>query len=776
MSAFRAMLEWALRLPPDTDLSQWRLGLERPIPPWAWLLIATAIALAVAWSLRGARLSPLRRVTIGALRGTLLLLLAILIAGPQLTLPRERVEADWVVVLCDRSRSLRVADAVIDAAPATRDAQLAEAFARHADMWRSIGLSRRLMVLGFDAGVHEIDRGPDGLPMLAEPDGIATEIGPAIASALERVVARPVSGFVLLSDGRTTSPPERALLRRLASEGIRVHVVPLGASEASGDHAIRAIDAPQRVFVEDEVPIEVEIDRSQSVGGALRVKLVDAISGRVLDAREATDGEHGRRTITLVGRAETPGPREWRVEIEPEGRDLVSENNVRSVQIEVVDRPIRVLYIDGYPRWEYRYLKNLLVRERGIESSVMLLSADRDFAQEGNAPLARLPRNAQEFSVFDLIILGDVPAGAFSPAQMEAIKETVSKRGAGLLWIGGPRSMPRTWKGTALEEAIPFRGSLEPERFHEAVTMRSTPRAAKLGLMRISGRDDEPWPEELTRRTTGWSRLEWAQRFEPGDLKPTAEVIAETASGDGGQSSPLLASMRYGAGLSMYLATDETWRWRYGRGEVLPERFWLQLLRYLSRSSIDSQDRTLQLLVEPRRVESGDPVRIEVTRSDPDAMRQGASGRREVVTLAPRDDAGATTEPTTVELATAEDVPGRASTTIFPDRPGIYRISTVAEPGGAPTTVDLEVVRSDLELARPETDHELLAQIADATEGEVLSIADLGALAGSDMLPNRALSVEHPLTQTLWDTPLALLLVILIPAIEWSIRRWSRLA
>lgn len=779
-----AIVDWALRLPPGVDLSQWRLGFERSMPAWGWLLLGGAIVAAAWWSLRGVRLPVWRGVAAGTLRALLLALLAVLIAGPLLTFPRERVEPDWVVVLCDRSRSMEIADAAIDGAPASRDRQLESALERHRETWTGLAASRRVMYLGFDAGLRELEVGADALPRLGDADGIATEIGPALSRALERVAARPVSGFVLLSDGRTTAPPDRSLLRRFQGEGVRIHVVPLGASEASGDHAIRAVDAPQRVFASDEVPIEVEIDRSATVGGALRVKLVDDATGRVLDAREFTDDATGRRTVTLVGRADAPGERAWRVEIEPDGRDLVAENNVRNVRLDVIDRPIRVLYIEGYPRWEYRYLKNLLVREHGIESSVMLLSADRDFAQEGNAPIARLPRNAQEFAAYDLVILGDVAAGAFSEAQMNAIRELVATRGAGLLWIGGDRAVPRTWKGTPLEETIPFRGALEPERFDDSVTMRPTPRASRLGLLRIAEHGDEPWPEELTRRSAGWSRLEWAQRFEPADLKPTAEVIAETASGDDGQPLPLLVAMRYGAGQSMYMATDETWRWRYGRGETLPERFWLQLLRHLARSSVDAHDRAVQLLVEPRRVESGDPVRIEVTRFDPDELSPGGAAGRVKVEIAPTEG-GAATEAVTVELAPIEDVPGRYAATIFPDRPGTYRVTAAAgggtgtnEIGGADAApgTELEVVRSDLELARPETDHALLAQIAEATNGEVLTIADLELLSGPDLLPNRALSVEQPLTRTLWDTPLALLLLILIPALEWSVRRWSRLA
>ncbi|MBX3354068.1 MAG: hypothetical protein KF724_00040 [Phycisphaeraceae bacterium] len=774
MSAWQAALDWLLRLPTESDLSNWRITFERPMPAWLWLLLAAALVFGVIWSLRGVTLSTPRRVTVGALRWLLLMLLALYMSGPQLTLPRERTEPDWVLVLADRSRSLTIPDVTLDGEPMTRESQLARVFADHAEIWRSLSTARRVLYLGFDAGVRELATDDEGLPQLGESDGVATEIGPALSGAMERVASRPVSGVILLSDGRTTAAPDRALLRRLQAEGVRVHVVPLGSETPSGDHAVRGVEAPQRAFIKDEIPVEVDLDRSPTVGGALRVKLVDEATGRVLDARSFDDSQMGWRSVTLVGRADEPGERQWRVEIEPDGRDLIEENNSRTFRVEIVDRPMRVLYIEGYPRWEYRYLKNLLVRERGIESSVMLLSADRDFAQEGNAPISRLPRNAAEFAPFDLVILGDVPAGALSQTQMEAIREMVSKRGAGLLWIAGSRAMPRSWKGSGLEEVLPLRGSLELERHDEAVTMRPTTRADRLGLLRISRDADETWPPELASAASGWSRLEWAQRIQGSDLKPTAEVIAETASGDGGVAMPLLVSMRYGAGQAMYLATDETWRWRYGRGETLPERFWLQLLRHLARASIDGSSQGAILSVEPRRVEVGDPVRIEVTQLDLTRRSGATTIELQTVdpdTLLPTDPSR---EPVTMELTPIVDAPDRSATTYFPDRPGTYRITVSGDPSVQPR--ELEVVRRDLELAQPETDHALLSQIAEATGGEVLTRREIPLLSGPELLPNRAVTVEHPLTQPLWDTPLALILLIVIPAIEWSVRRWSRLA
>ena len=188
------------------------------------------------------------------------------------------------------------------------------------------------------------------------------------------------------------------------------------------------------------------------------MSLVDDATGRVLDRVEVPDpGRPGVERVTLTARSGAPGETTWSVVVEGQGRDLVPANDRRVCRIELVDRPIRVLYVEGYPRWEYRYLKTLLVREKLIESSVMLLSADRDFAQEGNVPISRLPRSAEEFAAFDLVILGDLPGSFLTSQQAEAIRDLVATRGSGVLWIGGQRFTPGSWKGSPLEELLPFR-------------------------------------------------------------------------------------------------------------------------------------------------------------------------------------------------------------------------------------------------------------------------------------------------------------------------------
>ncbi len=243
--------------------------------------------------------------------------------------------------------------------------------------------------------------------------------------------------------------------------------------------------------------------------------------------------------MRLAGRGTAVGEAQWRVELIYEApapadsdaeahRELITRNNQRDFTVELIDRPLRVLYVDGYPRWEYRYLKNLLIREKSIESSTLLLSADRDFAQEGDVPITRLPADAKELEPYDVIIIGDVPADYFTSQQIALLRDHVAVRGAALLWIGGSRNTPSSYAGTPLADLLPMRDPKAVHRLeaHEGqVRLHPTELARRLSVLALRPppnhdkvnnitpgsadaanhpeADDTDWPRELRAAAMG---------------------------------------------------------------------------------------------------------------------------------------------------------------------------------------------------------------------------------------------------------------------------------
>ena len=765
------------------DATGVRFAWERPVPMSAWLLVCV-LALLVAWgSYRNIAISTAKRRVLCSLRTVTIIFLTALFLGPLLEVPQESVEPDSVIVLADRSRSMEVAD-LSDSLnePKLRDAALRE-LATSDSPFALIGSEHRVAWYGFSDALTPLTRASDGSVAIGDAVGDQSLLSRSIEQALSRSSGRQVSAVVLLTDGRTTDPPDRNLIRRLQAEGVTVSSVVLGADVAVGDTAIAAVQAPKRAFSKDIVPVEAIIERrGPARARASRVELVDTATGTVLDFAELPAGANmageaapQRDTVQLVASPATTGDARWEVRVSDSlvsstttdgqtARDLLPVNNRRAVPITLVDRPMRVLYIDGYPRWEYRYLKNLLQREQTIESSVMLLSADRDFAQEGNTPIARLPRTREEFERFDLIVIGDIPATFFTGEQLLEMKRAVAERGTGLAWIGGSRSTPRTWHGTSAEELLPFTGPYELERLSIPVNLSPTPLAARLGVLRLADDPKSAFPAELLSADEGWAQLEWAQRIPIQSLKPASEILAESTQEIEGGHAPLVVGMRYGAGNVLYVATDEIWRWRNGRGETYPERFWVQLLRSLARPSLGVGREEVRIAIEPGRAVVGDTVRVEVE------LPAGAPPATIALEAIPEDSRGSA-----VDIVA---MPG--SSWLFvaawsPEREGRWKIRP-RDPSLAARAGDgaiLEVTRSDRELRDAEADRPLLEALARETGGRVVGPADAAALVRS--LPNRSIRTENPLRDPIWNSPLALAILMSLLASEWIIRRSARL-
>ncbi len=761
-------MDWLLGLdrldPSDPSVV---FGWARPLPGFAWALVITgAIALA-AVSYRGLSGGAVRRGAFGAARALLLVALMVLLAGPQLERANERTEQDWVLVLADRSVSMTIGDAPEGR---TREEQLRAAFDAAAPTLAELAGSRRVVTLGFDAGVYDLPRDEAGQVDPGEPLGTRTLLGRSLAAALDRAAARPVAGVIVLSDGATTDEPERRTLQRLRSERIPVFAVPLGSRDPAGDLSVVAAEAPSAGFVGDRVPVRVRLDQTgaaEAFGG--RLELVEQSTGIVLATADVAPGD---TEATLVATPEREGEAVWEVRLIPGGADLLEENNSAEVTVRLVDRPLRVLLADGYPRWEFRYLKNLLLRESSIASSSLLLATGRRHIQEGDVLIPRMPTSPGEWQDFDVIVLGDLRAELLSEDQQTQLRDLVAERGAGLLWIAGPGATPQSWRGTPLEPLLPVSLGEGVSAYGEPVTMTRAPLAEELGLLELADAETGGWPERVSDPRTGWSLLRWAQKLRPEQIKPTASVLASfLPSTSGSEPTPAVLTMRYGSGRVIYVATDEIWRWRYARGEELPERFWVPLVRLLGREGLTRSGRPAVLTVAPRRAELGASVTIEAELLDARLVE----ARPASVDVRVISEVGDTVATLTLRTDGAAGEARRFAAAWVPPGAGTYTVES-DDPalGGEVLREPLTVVAQDDELQRPATDHPRLESLAADTGGAVLRPDELPRLR--ELLPNRERRVMGtPTIDPLWDTPLAMLVVSMLLAFEWIGRRLIRL-
>lgn len=772
-----------------------RFEMTRELPSWVWVpLIVGVIGLAALsyWRISGGLRG---RVVLASARALLLVVLLLVAAGPRLVRDNERVERDAVAVLVDRSASMAMPDgAGTFADGATRDAQLRSVVGD--EVWATLGEQHDLVWLGFDASAYEIDPAAIG-----GADGARTRIGGAVRSAMERLSGRPVGGVVVVSDGRTSDAPDARLLRELSASRIGVFTVPLGSEEALVDIGVEGLDAPTSAFVGDFVPVTARLTARGAVaerGEAVRVVLVDTSTGIELDTQEveADAWEDGVAEVRLATRPEVAAAAaRWAVRIEPAGGaggDLLAENNERSIEVELIDRPLRVLYFEGYPRWEYRYVKDLLVRESSIRSSVMLLATDRRYIQEGDVGLPYVPRSSGEWGEFDVVVIGDVRPDVFSTEQLEQLRDQVAERGAGLVWMAGPGSTPWRWAATPLGDLLPFTAKAEGgdsggRGFGTAdgpVTLRREEAAGRLGVLEMGEGAAAGWLSSLSDAGLNWPVLRWSLAVEPSALKATAEVLASAVPAEGGgEPSPGVMTMRYGAGRVVFVGTDEIWRWRYARGEALPERFYLPLVRLAGRGSVARSGRSVVLEALPGVVSVGTPVRLGAVLLDQSLVDAAPPAVRVRVT---RGGGGADGSLEAAEISlgaeTGGDGGGSGARTAsyaaswVAGEPGEYLVEA-ADPllAAAGARARFRVVSPDDERRVPEADHTLLADLAARTGGAVVGADELARLP--DLVPNRSVVVVgEPDVETLWDKPVVLFVLVMLLGLEWVGRRLLKLA
>ncbi len=783
-----------------------RFDWQTPLPTWLWgLLLLAAVALA-AWSYRH-RLGPRWvRGPLAGLRVLTLLLLVAALAGPQRVEMRERVEPDRLYVLLDSSASMRtadgplVADASAAAARLTREQHVRQLLAAALPTLTGSPFAddRRLRVFAFNE--HAM---PLAVETLADPPpavGAATRIDRALQRILDDDGDVPVAGVLLLSDGASPHGVDVQLLRRLEQRGVGVFALALGQAESPLDVGIARVEAPTQAFLTDRVPVMVWLAPSPGAGWSeglphMTLRLLDDATGRVLaersiqvDQPEQLDGPH-----RLEGRGEAAGPVTWRVELHVEALTEASaawdfENKQAEVAIELVDRPLRVLYVDGQPRWAYRYLKNLLVRTAGMEAAVLLASAESGFVQEGTRALARFPADARELADFDVLVIGDVAATYFSPAQMRLIRDQVAVRGLGLLMVAGPRFTPVSYADTAMEDLLPMSRPGEVTALTGAggtASLRTTPTADRLGLLHLE--PDAPGYEAAALARTlamqDLPPLHYVQDI--GPHKPAVDVLAEAVAD---RDVPLLTQMRYGSGLVMYLATDDLWRWRYGAGGLFDERVYTQLLQVLAHHGMQHGSRAPAVLeVAHRRLGVGQTMPLRLRVRDP-LLAQTLGPRISVHVVdgagdelrgTPREQLVLRLVPLPQGVDVGESTAEMQWQTLWRPAQAGEVLLHVAEPvlAGLPLSQRVSVIAAGDELRDPRPDHDLLRRLAEATGGAVVAAdADDALTRLVASVPRRAQRHAADVRRPLWDRPATLALLLTLLTLEWAGRKALRLA
>jgi uncharacterized membrane protein len=761
--------------------------------PETWILVLIIVPLIAGVAFLGYRSEPIStmwKATLGCLRCAAIALLVLVLFRPVIVEREEQILPAEVLVLLDDSASMKRVDSYADEATRRGLAPFAPsglARASRAELVRNAVANRLLPALeakGYKPRLMRFDTSATAMAnaKALSARGHATHIGDALSSALSAHRGRHVTDVVLLSDGRSTggSPPIDAA-RSAAAAGIPVHTLLVGDPRPEKNLRIELVEAPPSVLEGDEFSVSVRVEGRGLAPGTLTQVLLEELQpsgeARLLaeDLIEAT--EEGARVVLIVPPSGAGNTRErrLRVSLPPVTDETLLDDNALDISVAVTPERIRVLYVDGYPRWEYRYLKNLLLRaDSHLEARCYLLSATPDFVQESSrdlTPLTRVPTSRQELlEDYDVIILGDVNPYAISPdaARCEEFQESLREfveGGGGLLFQAGEYDNPYSFEGTALEELLPVtldattRAGFDGDTSREQRPSLEDP-AAPHQIVRLH--QDVETNRRLWETEAGLRGFYWYQPV--ARAKPGARVLLRHPTDEGPHGRyPLLSVGYYPSGRTLFMALDSTWMWRYRFGDRYHERFWRNAIRWLALGRLKSGNRRVRLDSLKSRWSLEERISVEARVLDEDFRPSEADAHEAWL----EDPSGSRSR---LRLERVESRAGLYRSGFNVERPGRWRVILERE-GESPAITEFEVSLPSLETANPSPDPEALLAIAHLTAGEAHHLAQLEALLSA--FPGGE-ERREPISTRLddaWDEWHTLLLALALLSAEWILRK-----
>jgi len=778
---------------------------------WNFILVVLAAALVVAIYRREGR-SQRTRVILGALRGALLAVALLLLDRPVLTSSQARREPSVLAFLIDDSLSMEVKDATgADGKPISRlDAAVDLLTRDDGDLLRRLAAVHDIQIYGFSRGAKEIANIPGPQDPTSQPttrssdaaveeaiqslhqlkaQGNGTQVVASLITILQDLQGQRLAGAVVLTDGRETpaeSPPEA--VAAVKSFGVNIYPIAIGTDRMPRSIVVEAITFEDGAFVNDYTDLHVTLRasgyepnhpitlallrRTTQSGKATDVPAIDDSGNEITKTVEAADDKPFDVDLQFKPTTADLPVANLVVEAKPQPGELDESQNFHPIRLDVLDDNISVLFVDGYPRWDYRYLKNSLLRDRTIKVSCLLTSADPSFRQEGsddpNRPehqnswrITAFPESMDQLLDYDVVIIGDVDPREFTDAQLQMIADFVSKKGGGFEMVAGPRWSPRSYRNTPIESVQPViithtQAEDELENITEGFRPVLTRAAAHYPLFRFF----PEWPDDEEFVKNHSQPLFWychGVMVKPGVGITLAEHPTDLGPDD--HKAPILVIGTYGTGRTIFSAIDDSWRWRFYTGESVFNTYWVQQLRYLARGRKIGQ-RKFVFSADRDDYELGKQVTIQLEPLSPELVQQLSSP----TTVQIVDDATGQTV-RRVDLQKPDAVSDIFSGSFTADQVGQFS-AELPRMGTEDSRISFKVAEPDMELEDPRVDPSFLSRLASQ------SLIPLNQ-AGQELVAIRSAAKLIPVdtAEPLWDSPLVMAIFVGLITAEWIMRK-----
>lgn len=737
----------------------------------AAILVASAAALYALATYRGVAKTARRdRIILISLRVAAIAVIAFCLLRPALILKAAVPQQNFLGVLVDDSLSMQIAD---------RAGQPRSDFVRQRLTQPDSPLLKALsdrFVLRFFRFSSSAERMPSAAALKFA--GTATRLGPALARARDELAGLPLAGLVVVTDGADTS--NAALDESLAAakaRSIPVFPVGLGAERFARDIQMTRVETPRTALKGTSLIVNVVVTQTGYAGAKVPLEVED--NGHIVATQEVTlppDGES--TTIRVRFTTSEAGPRLIKFRVPPQKDEQVVENNTRDALVEVSERREKILYYEGEPRFEASFVKRAVEGDSNLQIVMLQRTAEDKYYRQGidreDELVSGFPKTREELFAYRGIILGSVEAASFSPEQLRMLADFVSKRGGGLMMLGGRRSFAEGgWIGTPLAEVLPVvvdAGGDKP--YFSEVSIRPT-RAGVLSPVTQIASDEQASSKR-------WETLPALTTVNPiRSVKPGATLLL------GGvdrrkEDQVVLAYQRYGRGKALAFAIQDSWLWRMHASmavtDTTHQTFWRRLARWLVEGV---PDQVVTTTAEDR-VDPGDQVPLSVRVFDKSYLEVNSA---RVVAHVTAPSGKSSDVP--MDWSVVRD--GEYHGSFVPDEEGLYsvgvlsqgvpesgRAATVEQKDVAAETVHVRVSGGNSEYFDAAMRAPLLRRIAEETGGRFFTPETATALPEAIGYSGRGVTVVEE--RDLWDMPALLLLLVALTGSEWAYRRSRGLA
>jgi len=729
------------------------------------LSVLALVALAALLTYRGigSEEHPRDRAILTALRVALVALLLFCLFRPSLILKAAVPQQNFLGVLIDDSRSMTIADR--DGQPRTEfiQQQLSQP-----DSPLLNALSQRFL-LRFFRFASTADRLPGAGDL--KYAGTSTHLGQALERARDELSGLPLAGLVMVTDGADTSDASLdEPLASLKARSIPVFPVGVGQDHFDRDIQITRVETPRSTLKGTSLAVDVVISQTGYAGQTVPLHVED--EGRIVSSQDVALPPNGQSTTVRVNfTASDAGARVFKFRIEPQPNEQVTQNNARDALVEVEDRKERVLYMEGEPRPEMKFVRRAVEDDKNLSVTILQRTAEDKYLRlDVGSPeelVGGFPKTREELFAYRAIILGSVEAASFTPDQLRMLADFVGKRGGGLLMLGGRRSFAEGgWAGTPVGEVLPveFDGGARNTnaQFFSWLSVHPTRAGSTYPVTQLATTEKAS--------AAKWDDMPAVSAVNAVHLvKPGATVLLSGTT-TSKQDQVVLAYQRYGRGKSLAFPVQDSWNWKMDAKVAVEDTthatFWRRLVRWL----VDGVPDPVAITTSVDRVEPGEPMKLSAEVVDP-AFAEVNDAHVVAQIKAP---SGKTTE-VPLEWTVSRDGEYRGS--FVPDEPGVYEVKATAarnQQNFGSSVMHARASAGDAEYFDAAMRSSLLTRIAEETGGHFFTPADAAALPEAISYSGRGVTVVEE--RDLWDMPIVLITMLALVGAEWGFRRKRGLA